>query len=70
MKETFQNIKSLKDYSAEEIKKFDHMHKVLAEYNASLGTKSELPLPNYTDREMAAYSGYRELVLAEECKDW
>jgi hypothetical protein len=29
-----------------------------------------LPLPPYTDEEMAEFSGYRELVIARECEDW
>jgi len=32
------------------------------------GTKNALPMPDYTDDEMAAYSGYRELVIAKECE--
>lgn len=42
------------------------MLKVLAAYNASLGTRNELPLPRYSKKEMAEFSGYRELVIAKE----
>ncbi len=56
-------IKILTDFTRPEVKKFDEMHKVLTAYNASLGTRNELPLPEYTDEEMAEYSGYRELLL-------
>jgi hypothetical protein len=61
-------LKMLDDFTEKEVKKFDEMLNVLAAYNASLGTKQELPLPDYTDKEMAEFSGYRELVLAKECK--
>jgi phage regulator Rha-like protein len=62
-------LKTLGDFTDKEIKKFDEMLKVLAAYNASLGTKKELPLPQYTDTEMAEFSGYRELVIAKECEE-
>jgi len=60
---TLPKLKTLDDFTKKEIEKFDEMHKVLIAYNASLGTKNELPLPEYTDEEMAEYSGYRELIL-------
>ena len=60
---TLPKLKTLDDFTKKEIEKFDEMHKVLTAYNASLGTKNELPLPGYTDEEMAEYSGYRELIL-------
>ncbi|QLH33291.1 MAG: hypothetical protein HWD62_13540 [Cyclobacteriaceae bacterium] len=56
-------IKALTDFSPRDIEKFDEMHRILTAYNASLGSKNELPLPEYTDEEMAEYSGYRELLL-------
>ena len=56
-------LKTLDDFTKKEIEKFDEMHKVLTAYNSSLGTRNELPLPEYTDEEMAEYSGYRELLL-------
>lgn len=62
-------LKTLDDFTEKEVKRFDEMLKVLAAYNASLGTKKELPLPNYTDKEMAEFSGYRQLVIARECGD-
>lgn len=62
-------LKTLDDFTEKEVKKFDEMMKVLAAYNTSLGTKNELPLPDYTDKEMAEFSGYRELVIAKECED-
>ncbi len=62
-------LKTLDDFTEKEVKKFDEMLKVLAAYNASLGTKKELPLPDYTDKEMAEFSGYRELVIAKECEE-
>lgn len=61
-------MKKLEEYAESEKQRFDEMHKVLTEYNARLGTKSELPLPQFTDSQMAEYSGYRELVIAEECR--
>jgi hypothetical protein len=61
-------LKTLDDFTEKEVKKFDEMLKVLAAYNASLGTKKELPLPDYTDKEMAEFSGYRQLVIARECE--
>lgn len=54
------------DYSQEEIAWFDEMHNVLTAYNASLGSDHELPLPRFSDKEMAELSGYRELLIAEE----
>lgn len=62
-------LKTLDDFTEKEVKKFDEMLKVLAAYNASLGTKKELPLPDYTDKEMAEFSGYCELVIARECAE-
>lgn len=67
---TSPKLKTLGDFSGKEVKKFDEMFQVLAAYNASLGTKNELPLPQYSDYEMAEYSGYREMVIAKECEDW
>lgn len=61
-------LKTLEDFTQKEIAKFDEMLNVLAAYNASLGTKKELPLPDYTDKEMAEFSGYREMVIAKECE--
>jgi hypothetical protein len=61
-------LKKLDDFTEKEVKKFDEMLKVLAAYNASLGTKKELPLPDYTDKEMAEFSGYRQVVIARECE--
>jgi hypothetical protein len=46
-------LKTLDNFTRREIERFDEMHKVLMAYNASLGTKNELPLPEYTDEEMA-----------------
>jgi hypothetical protein len=62
-------LKTLDDFTEGEVKRFDEMHKVLTTYNARLGTKNELPLPQYSDEEMAEFSGYRELVIAKECED-
>jgi len=62
-------LKSLEDFTQEEIQKFDEMHRILTAYNASLGTKNELPLPSYNDKEMAEYSGYRELWLDRKCEE-
>ncbi|MCC6836679.1 MAG: hypothetical protein IT213_16965 [Cytophagales bacterium] len=62
-------LKTLEDFTQNEIEKFDEMHKVLAAYNASLGTKNELPLPEYTDEEMAEHSGYRQLIIAKKCEE-
>ena len=62
-------LKTLDDFTEKEVKKFDEMHKVLTAYNASLGTKNELPLPKYSNKEMAEYSGYRELWIARKCED-
>ena len=62
-------LKTLDDFTEKEVKKFDEMLKVLAAYNASLGTKKELPLPDYTDKEMAEFSGYRQLVIAKKCEE-
>ena len=66
---TLPKLKTLDDFTKKEIEKFDEMLKVLAAYNASLGTEKELSLPDYTDKEMAELSGYRELVIAKECAD-
>lgn len=62
-------MKKLEDYTQAEKQRFDEMLKVLKEYNARYGTKNELPMPNYTDAEMAEFSGYRELVIAKECEE-
>jgi len=62
-------MKKLDDYKPIEKQWFDEMHKVLTEYNASIGTKKELPMPPYTDDQMAEYSGYRQKVIAKECED-
>jgi hypothetical protein len=61
-------LKTLDDFTEKEVKKFDEMLQVLAAYNASLGTRKELPKPDYTDKEMAEFSGYQELVIARECE--
>lgn len=67
MKEiTLPKLKTLDDFTQKEIAVFDEMLKVLADYNASIGTDRELPLPPYSDEEMAEFSGYRELVIAKE----
>lgn len=66
---TLPKLKRLEDFTQKEVKKFDEMLKVLADYNASIGTDHELPLPPYTDEEMAEFSGYRELVIARECEE-
>lgn len=57
------------DYHSDEIMKFDQMHIALTEYNKSLGTIEELPLPNFSDEEMAAYSIYREILISEPDKN-
>lgn len=62
-------LKALDDFTEKEVKKFDDMHKVLKTYNASLGTNNELPLPEYTDEEMAEYSGYREFLLDKKMEE-
>jgi hypothetical protein len=62
-------LKTLDDFTEKEIETFGAMHKILTAYNASLGTKNELPLPRYSDKEMAEYSGYRELLLDRQCRD-
>jgi hypothetical protein len=59
----------LANYTPDEIRKFDEMQKVLKEYNAKLGTSEELPMPSYTDDEMAEQSGYMQMVIAKECED-
>jgi hypothetical protein len=61
--------RSPKDFSDDQIQKLNDMHKVLKEYNASLGTENELPLPKYSSNEMAEYSVYRELLIANECNE-
>lgn len=58
----------LDDFTKKEVEKFDEMLKVLAVYNDRLGTKNELPLPNYTDKEMEEFNGHRQLVIARECE--
>lgn len=70
MKTVIKRARGLAGFSSEEIKKFDKMHKVLTEYNAKLGTNDEIPMPEYSDDEMAEYSGYREMVITKECEDW
>lgn len=71
MKQTiFPKLKTLEDFSKMEIEKFDEMHRVLAAYNASIGTKNELPLPPYTDDEMAEYSGYRQLLISKRGEEF
>jgi hypothetical protein len=62
-------LKTLEDYTASEIQKFDEMQRVLSAYNASIATKNELPLPDYTDAEMSEHSAYRQLVIAKQCED-
>ena len=54
---------TIKDFTPEQIRKFDEMHRILAEYNAKLCTPEEIPAPKYTPDEVAAYSQYRELLL-------
>mgnify|MGYP000545352508 CR=1 FL=1 len=61
-------LKTLDEFTENEVKKFDEMHQVLTAYNASLGTDHELPLPPYSREEVAELSGYRELVIAKECE--
>jgi len=60
-------LKILEEYTPQEVAQFDQMHKVLFAYNASIGTKNEFPLPDYTDAEMSEYSACRELWIAKEC---
>jgi hypothetical protein len=55
---------NISDYSVGEIKRFQWMHEVLSAYNQALGTKEELPLPDFTDEEMSAYSVYREIWIS------
>ena len=62
-KPILRKLKTLDDFSPKEVAGFDDMHKVLTAYNANLGKRNELPLPEYTDEEMAEYSSYRELLL-------
>jgi hypothetical protein len=62
-------MKKLEDYTQAEKQRFDEMLKVLKEYNARINTKSPMPMPPYTDDEMAEFSGYRELVIAKECEE-
>ncbi len=38
-------LKTLDDFTKKEIEKFGEMRRVLTAYNASIGTKNELPLP-------------------------
>jgi len=54
------------DYSVDEKRIFDEMQAVLTEYNKQLDGREPLPLPNYTDDEMAEYSQYREILLGEK----
>jgi hypothetical protein len=56
-------MKKLEDYTPQEKQRFDEMHAILRQYNTRLGTKAELPMPDYTDAQMGEYSGYRELLL-------
>ncbi|MBX2943605.1 MAG: hypothetical protein KF860_14805 [Cyclobacteriaceae bacterium] len=63
-------MRRLEDFSICELSKFDEMHKILTEYNVRLGTDDEMPMPKYSDDEMAEYSGYREMVITKECEDW
>ena len=65
----YRMMKKLEDYTQKEKQWFDEMHAVLTEYNARLGTKKELPMPDYTDHQMAEYSGYRQKVIAKECEE-
>lgn len=57
------NVTGLAKYTPEEIKKFDKMHEALTEFNEKLETPEELPMPPYSDEEMFAYSGYREMLI-------
>lgn len=70
MKTVIKRARGLAGFTSKEIEKFDEMHKVLTEYNARLGTNDEMPMPEYSDDEMAEYSGYREMVITKECEDW
>jgi hypothetical protein len=70
MKSSLERVKKLQDFSTSEVVKFNEMHCMLTEYNARLGTDDEMPMPEYSDDEMAEYSGYRQMVIAKECEDW
>jgi len=69
VKPKLQNMKKLEDYTPREKQHFDEMHTVLTQYNARLGTKVELPMPDYTDDQMSEYSGYRELLIAQRSQE-
>lgn len=64
--------RSVTDFSEEEIAHFDHMQDVLTEFNRIVGDDDidvEQIIPPYSDIEMMEYSQYRELWIANECKD-
>lgn len=58
--------RTVKDYSPEEIARFDHMHEVLTEFNRLVDDpdiEMDKIIPLYSDSEMAEYSQYREILL-------
>lgn len=65
MKAALPKLKTLDDFTKKEVAKFDEMHRILTAYNASIGTDKELPLPEYSNKEMAEYSGYRQLIISK-----
>lgn len=59
----------LQSFTKEEVDKFEKMHKDLEEFNRLVGSKNELPMPKYSDSEMAELSGYRQMVIGKECEE-
>lgn len=59
-------MKKLKDYTEAEKSRFDDMQRRLTEYNRGV-MRGEVEVATlYSEKEMEAYSRYREMVLYEQ----
>jgi hypothetical protein len=59
---------SITDFTSEQIQKFDTMHTSLRDYNSALRKGLSPPALTFPDEDMAIYSIYRQLILADKVK--
>lgn len=58
---------AIEEFSPEQIKKFDAMHKTLRDYNVNTAKGNSPLAPAFTDEEMHEYSTYRQMLLSKQC---
>jgi hypothetical protein len=63
-------MKTLVEYSKEEVARFDEMHEILKEYNKRVqeGDMKPFRTPPFNSKQMMEYSRYRELLMSNEAK--